>query len=176
MSSRHLGRVRAVDAESFGEPGSRTFRLVVLGEDGAPAATWMEKEQLQALSLALKQMLEQLHRPDTESAPLPETPPVGEHPEIEFKAGRLGMGYAEEDGTIVLFVYDIEEPDEEEAALIFHMTADQGASLTHRLDDIIAAGRPICFLCGASIDPGGHVCVRSNGHRAQEVPPSSDAD
>jgi hypothetical protein len=54
------------------------------------------------------------------------------------------------------------------------MTPDQGASLTHRLDDIIAAGRPVCFLCGASIDPGGHVCVRANGHRRQEIPPPDE--
>lgn len=174
MPSRHLGRVRAVDAESFGEPGHRTFRLIVLGEDGERAATWMEKEQFQALSLALKQMLQQLDRPDTDAAPLPEPFAVGDRPDIEFKAGRLGMGYAEEDNTIVLFVYDIEDPDEEDATLIFHMTPDQGASLTHRLDDIIAAGRPVCFLCGASIDPGGHVCVRANGHRRQAIPPPDE--
>jgi uncharacterized repeat protein (TIGR03847 family) len=29
---------------------------------------------------------------------------------------------------------------------------------------IVAAGRPICVLCGRPIDPEGHFCPKRNGH------------
>jgi hypothetical protein len=29
---------------------------------------------------------------------------------------------------------------------------------------IVAAGRPPCPLCGAPLDPQGHICPRRNGH------------
>jgi predicted amidophosphoribosyltransferase len=29
----------------------------------------------------------------------------------------------------------------------------------------VAAGRPICSMCGQPIDPEGHFCPRKNGHR-----------
>ena len=45
--------------EAIGEPGQRRFRLLAL-MDGETYIVWMEKQQLQALGLALEQMLEQL--------------------------------------------------------------------------------------------------------------------
>lgn len=136
----------------------------------------MEKEQFQALSLAMKQLLEQLGKGDTEGAPLPEAFASPERPDIEFKVGRLGMGFAEEDQSVVLYLYEIEQAEDEDAALALQMTLDQCASLAHRLDVIIAAGRPVCFLCGMSIDPGGHVCARANGHRKEGIPPGEDEE
>ena len=45
--------------EAIGEPGQRRFRfMAVVGGD--TFIIWMEKQQLQALGLALEQMLEQL--------------------------------------------------------------------------------------------------------------------
>ncbi len=51
---------RGIDAQTFGQPGQRTFRLRIVGSAGQSASLWMEKEQMQALSLALKQMMAQL--------------------------------------------------------------------------------------------------------------------
>jgi 5-methylcytosine-specific restriction endonuclease McrA len=30
---------------------------------------------------------------------------------------------------------------------------------------VVAAGRPTCQFCGQPIDPDGHICPRSNGHK-----------
>ena len=49
-----LGLATAVDAQAFGQPGQRTFRLRLLGEQAEAASLWLEKEQMQALSLALE--------------------------------------------------------------------------------------------------------------------------
>ena len=52
-----LGLARGIDAQSFGQPGQRTFRLRIVGAEAESASLWIEKEQMQALSIALKQML-----------------------------------------------------------------------------------------------------------------------
>ena len=51
--------VDAIDAESIGTPGKRTFRLRILRGDES-AALWMEKQQLAALGEAIPRLLEQL--------------------------------------------------------------------------------------------------------------------
>ncbi|MGH7620926.1 MAG: DUF3090 family protein [Gemmatimonadaceae bacterium] len=163
-----FGLATGVDAQAFGQPGQRTFRLRVLGEAAQAASLWMEKEQMQALSLALKQMLAQL---DFEDQPLAsgisEFPIVAEH---DFRIGRMGMGYNPSDSTVVLYTYEIGVEDEQEPTLRVRLSQAQAAGLNRQLDEIIAGGRPTCPLCGLAMDPGGHACVRSNGHSKQPIP------
>ena len=49
--------VDALDAESMGTPGKRTFRLRILRGDDS-AALWMDKQQLAALGEVLPLLLE----------------------------------------------------------------------------------------------------------------------
>lgn len=170
MAIHDLGLAREVDAEAIGEPGKRVFRLRIRGESGELASVWLEKEQLQALALALRQVLAQLNYQEEAAAPPHRIADFPERPDAELKAGRMGMGYSEPDRSLVIFVYEIGADEDAEPALIVRISQDQGASLTHVLEEIIAGGRPICFLCGSPIDPGGHVCPRGNGHFSQPVP------
>jgi uncharacterized repeat protein (TIGR03847 family) len=166
--THELGVARGIDAQSFGQPGERTFRLRILG-DAETASIWLEKEQLQALSLALKQMLAQLEY--EQEPPAADTGAFPSSADHDFRAGRLGMGFHPPDRTVVLYTYELGMPeDEEEPTLRVRLTQEQCASLTSNLDDIIAGGRPICPLCGAPIDSGGHACIRSNGHSKQAIP------
>jgi uncharacterized repeat protein (TIGR03847 family) len=163
-----LGLVTAVDAESFGEPGQRTFRLRVIGEDLQAASLWLEKQQLQALSLAITQVLAQL---DYEGPPAP--PDMSffpEEPEQDFKVGRMAISFDSADETLVLHFADILSDDEDEVTVRFRMTQAQSAYLRERLDQIIEAGRPVCRLCGTAIDADGHVCIRANGHLKIAIP------
>ena len=98
-----FGVARGIDAQAFGQPGQRTFRLRIVGADGQSASLWMEKEQMQALSLAIKQMLGQL-----EYNQEPPPPDVGEFPNVaehDFRVGRMGMGFNPSDRTVVLSGY-----------------------------------------------------------------------
>lgn len=168
-----FGLATGVDAQAFGQPGQRTFRLRVLGEAGQAASLWMEKEQMQALSLALKQMLAQLEFDAAAEAPaVEEFPVVADH---DFRVGRMGMGYSPGDGTVVLLTYEVGVEDEDEPSLRVRLTQVQSSALGDLLDEIIAGGRPICPLCGVAIEAAGHACVRSNGHSKQPIP-EDDAD
>jgi uncharacterized repeat protein (TIGR03847 family) len=160
---------RAIDAQAFGHPGQRTFRLRIVSEASETASIWLEKEQLQALSLAFKQMLAQL---EYEQEPPPAD--VGGFPasaDHDFRAGRLGMGFHPADRTIVLYTYELGiAEDVEDPTLRVRLTQEHASSLVANLDEIIASGRPICPLCGAPVDTGGHACIRSNGHSKQPIP------
>src|SRR5688572_24796109 len=48
-----------IQVEAIGEPGERRFRLLSI-VNGQTFAVWMEKQQVQALGMALEQMLERL--------------------------------------------------------------------------------------------------------------------
>ena len=163
-----FGVARGVDAQAFGQPGQRTFRLRLIGAEGESASLWMEKEQMQALSLAIKQMLGQLeYNAEPPAADVSEFPTVAES---DFRVGRMGMGFNPSDRTVVLYTYEVGVEDEDDPSLRVRLTQEQCASLGAQLDDIIVGGRPICPLCGLAMDPTGHACVRSNGHSVQPIP------
>jgi uncharacterized repeat protein (TIGR03847 family) len=163
-----LGVALGVDAESFGQPGERTFRLRVLGASREWASLWVEKEQMQALSLALSQMLAQLRQAEQPGAHLADFPDAAEH---DIHVGRMEIGFDSNDRTIVLNIYALgADDDEPNPDLRVRFRQEQCASLSVELKRIIAAGRPLCPLCGTPLTPGGHACIRANGHSTQPVP------
>lgn len=172
--STEFGLARGIDAQAFGQPGQRTFRLRIVGEDAQTASLWLEKEQMQALSLALKQMMSQLEY-DQEPPPAeaPDFPVVADH---DFRVGRMGMGFNSADRTVILFTYEVGVEDDETPTLRVRLTQEACASLGVLLDEVIAGGRPLCPLCGLAMEPSGHACVRSNGHSKQPIPEEDAGD
>jgi uncharacterized repeat protein (TIGR03847 family) len=164
-----FGLARFVDAETFGDPGQRTFRLRMAADSGETARLWMEKQQLIALSMAMGQALSQLRHVEATGG-VPQFP-FPESPDHEFKVGRMAVGLDASDRTIVFFAHDIADDDEEgEPLLRVRFSPDQCAGLRRQLDDIVSRGRPVCPLCSMAMDPDGHSCVRANGHSNQPLP------
>ncbi len=167
-----LGLARGGDAQAFGQPGQRTFRLRFLGSQSESVSLWVEKEHLRALALAIQQLLAQVKFADQPREVDPAQFP--EPPEREFRVGVMGIGFNPPDRTMVLQVSELGVGEEEEPTIRVELTLEHCASLARQIDEIIAGGRPVCPLCGLSIDPSGHSCIRSNGHSDQPVPDSSD--
>jgi uncharacterized repeat protein (TIGR03847 family) len=169
-----FGLARGIDSQVFGQPGQRTFRLRIVGAQSETASVWLEKEQMQALSLALKQMLGQL-----EYVAEPPLADVGEFPvaaDHDVRVGRMGMGFNAPDRTVILYLYEAGLEDDDDPTVRVALTQEQCASLLAQLDEVIASGRPICPLCGSPIDADGHMCVRSNGHSKQPIPDEDEGD
>jgi uncharacterized repeat protein (TIGR03847 family) len=171
--STEFGLARFVDAESFGEPGQRTFRLRMAASSGETARLWMEKQQLIALSMAMGQALSQLRY--VEAAPGSPQFAFPDSADHEFKVGRMAVGLDASDRTIVFFAHDIADEDEESEPLLrVRFSPDQCASLRRQLDQIVSEGRPLCPLCATPMEPEGHACIRSNGHTQQPIPEQDD--
>ena len=69
-----------------------------------------------------------------------------------------------EDGEEIDPDEDDDEDEDGPDLLRVRMTADAARSFVARATRIVGAGRPPCPLCGAPLDPQGHICPRRNGH------------
>ena len=168
-----LGLALHIEAETFGEPGDRTFRLRVAGASSETAGLWMEKQQFIALSLAFGQILSQIRHPDRVAGTAQYK--FADTLDHEFKVGRMAVGLDASDRTIALYTYDISDEEESDPTLRVKLSLDQCSTLRPQLEDIVSAGRPLCPLCQQPADPAGHGCIRSNGHSAEPVPPEDEA-
>lgn len=153
--------VERFHAEALGEPGQRRFRLIVVVA-GETCIIWMEKQQMQALGLAVDQILQQSNSGGTslDGGSVPGL--FDEDTSNQFRLGRVELGYVEDDGSIVINAYDMQ--DDEGAGFSMRFTRAQARELIGEAAALVAAGRPICPMCGQPIEQGGHVCPEQNGH------------
>ena len=174
----------SITPEALGEPGKRTFRLLV--EDAAGSAMlWMEKEQLFQLAMAITRLQAILPSSgDADSAPSPSTgegwgdgdsspfPSTGEgwgegdSPHFEFTVGKMVLGHEGTSDRFVIDAYDAGEEEAEDDAPTIRLWGVRGQLRTFAAEalKVCAAGRPICPLCSEPVDSTGHKCARVNGH------------
>jgi uncharacterized repeat protein (TIGR03847 family) len=181
--SMELGALEILGAASVGQPGQRRFCLYVQSRRGA-AVIWMEKEQLNRLSLTLDQALARLTEGQvlrTEAQAGGRPPPAGlsadflKAPEYDFRTSQMNLMYDERDEMFTFTVTPVEvvlevgteEPQmlvHEDDAISFLFTQKQAQELASEIVALISGGRPVCPLCQAPLDGGPHACVKQNGH------------
>ncbi len=180
--STELGLAELVGAEAIGQPGQRRFCLFVRSYRGS-AIMWMEKEQLNRLSIAIDRALAQLSEgqilrteAQTGSRPAPEgmPPDFPTSPEYDFREAQIGLAYNGQDDLFSLVVAPVDiimEPGQEPQALVreedsvsFLFTQKQAQSLSNAINVLVSSGRPVCPLCQTPLDGGPHACVKQNGH------------
>ncbi|HWV25161.1 MAG TPA: DUF3090 family protein [Thermomicrobiales bacterium] len=158
------GDAQLLRAEALGEPGHRRFRLVTVINDET-FILWMEKQQVQALGLAVAQLIDYA---SSSRADLPGGSvfaSVNEETRNQFRVGRIELAFDEAVEQIVIVVHDIEQDAEGDAAsLAIRIDRQQGLRLCAEAEELVARGRPICPMCGSPMDPEGHVCPQQNGH------------
>ncbi|MBV9231854.1 MAG: DUF3090 family protein [Chloroflexi bacterium] len=178
-----LGPVSVLGADAVGQPGQRRFRLFAQSARGS-AVMWMEKEQLNSLSIALDRALALLTEGQvlrTEALAgaksLPESMPVDfpRNPTYDFQVGQMRLNFDESDATFLLGVTPLEilmergeEPQvimREEDSVSFVFTQEEAQHLSNAITAVVSAGRPVCPLCHTPLDGGPHACVKQNGHR-----------
>jgi len=154
--------VQRFRAEALGEPGQRRFRIIVVVHDET-YIIWMEKQQMQALGLAIGQILEQVPSSGPEIGAGSVPGDIDETTSNQFRLGRVELGFDETGDRIVIHAFDIQET-ETDHGLNLQFSRAQARELIREASALAAAGRPMCPMCGQPIDPGGHVCPEQNGH------------
>jgi uncharacterized repeat protein (TIGR03847 family) len=166
-------------AEAIGQPGSRRFRLYVRGRRET-ASLWLEKQQLEELSLALDQLLAQatggeILRTEAMAEPVAPPPAPDDFPvraDVEFQVAGMQIGYDETHDLLLLRASPIEivERDGEvfaradsEPRFAALFSRAQAVRLSGQLFAIIAGGRPRCLFCGQPMEEP-HVCEKQNGY------------
>lgn len=158
------GDAQILRAEALGEPGQRRFRLVTV-IDGETYVLWMEKQQVQALGLALEQLVEHLP-PSPGFGGGDPTAIVDEDTRNQFRVGRIEIAFDESLEQIVLAAHDIDQDEESgRPSLTVRISREIGRALSEEAAELVAKGRPFCPMCGSPMDPGRpHVCPQQNGH------------
>ncbi|MEO7837260.1 MAG: DUF3090 family protein [Acidimicrobiales bacterium] len=147
---------------TVGEPGNRVF--VLQARHAHQLVTLkVEKGQVAALAAHLGQLLQDLPEPGA----LPEDLELETPVEPEWIVGSLGSSWDDDLDRLLLLVEeampDGQEQDAAEARI--GLTREQMAALATRGALLVSAGRPPCPLCGYPLEPRGHQCPRTNGHR-----------
>jgi uncharacterized repeat protein (TIGR03847 family) len=167
----NLKPVDRITADAIGEPGKRVFYLQA--RKGSQLVTVIcEKEHVAALTMAIDQLLLSLVDDDADAVVAPD-PVLESGMELEypveplFRIGQVNLGYDQSSDHLVVIVYELlEEGDPATPSVIrFWATPAQMRALSIHGQEVVAAGRPICAMCGEPIDPEGHFCPRRNGHR-----------
>lgn len=158
-------------ADYTGEPGDRTFFIQAKAD--ATYTFLAEKGQVDLLAERLREMLILLDADDaiTQATPARDPELTLEPPiEPEWRIGTIAIGYVEESDRVVVSLAPAQEdppddPDEIEFDARFFLDKEQVRAFVLHAAAVVAEGRPLCQLCGLPMDPAGHNCPASNGHR-----------
>jgi uncharacterized repeat protein (TIGR03847 family) len=166
-----LNPVDRITTGTVGEPGERVFYIQARRGSQVVTVT-CEKEHVAGLAMAIDQTLLSLADDDADAVPEPDAAIHGgmdlEFPlNIVFRAGRVNLGYDETSERMVVIIYELQDEDDESppSAARFWATPAQMRALSIRGQAVVAAGRPLCAMCGEPIGPEGHFCPRKNGNR-----------
>lgn len=163
-----LDPVARIVAASVGEPGARTFYLQARKGD-VVVSLLLEKQQVAMLSMHIDELLERVGSPEA-ADPDPDALALEEPITPVFRVGQIGLGYDEGRDMVLLqcdeyVSEDDDEPSDDPGRVRLWATRAQALALARRGEQEVASGRPICSMCGEAMEPGGHFCIRSNGHR-----------
>jgi uncharacterized repeat protein (TIGR03847 family) len=156
----------------IGEVGHRLF-LFYCRQGLTETTVKVEKQQIAVLAGYLGRIVKELGRPGH----LPEDLEFYGTEEFEWVVGTIGVSYDEELDRIVIVLEEIgsgEEDDGEDDGdelgegshvLRVALSREQAAAFAIHATQLVEAGRPPCPLCSLPLDPSGHDCPRTNGHR-----------
>lgn len=159
-------RVHRLDPDAVGIPGQRRFRLVVQNDQDT-AFLWLEKEQLQALGLAVDQLLtpvKAIWTREGEAISVASNRSFDGSASVELQVGRLGLGFDENTNEYILVAHDVESDADDPPSFQCRCPRAVISRLSESIASLTSAGRPRCPVCGSPLDDSTHFCPGSNGH------------
>jgi uncharacterized repeat protein (TIGR03847 family) len=148
-------------AGTVGPVGQRTFYLQAR-QSRTLVTLKCEKEQVRGLAEYLAGLLARLPGVGAER---PGDMALLEPIEAAWAVASLSVGYDQANDRIAVEAEElVEEEADEPATARFRIIRAQAVAFVERARDLMKTGRPSCPICGRPMDPGGHVCPRSNGH------------
>ena len=166
-----LKPVDRITADAVGVPGERVFYLQAR-KGNLLVTVICEKEHVAALALAVDHVLLSMAGNDADAVVEPD-PVIHRGMDLEyplepaFRAGQVNLGFDQASKELVVIAYEtMEEGDDTPPSVArFWATPAQMRAFSIHSQQVVAAGRPICAMCGQPMEPEGHFCPRKTGHR-----------
>ncbi len=155
-----LGRPDHFTVGTVGPVGQRLFLLQC--RQGPQLLTLkIEKQQVAALAEYLAGIVRDQQRPGH----LPDELALEEPAEPAWAVGTVGVTYDEGEDRVVIVIEELVPEEETGAIARLAVSREQAAAFAIAATKLVESGRPPCPLCGSPLDPSGHECPRTNGHR-----------
>ena len=149
---------------TVGQVGDRLFLLQC--RQGTTLLTLkIEKQQVAVVADYLARIV----RDQTRPGHLPDELELEEPTEPAWVVGTVGVSYDDADDRVILVIEELVPEDETGAIARLSISREQAAAFAIRATRLVESGRPPCPLCGSPLDPSGHECPRTNGHRPPAV-------
>lgn len=170
---------------TVGLPGERAFFIQVSSNQGLNTIA-VEKNQVEALTIRLRELLVDLRRGGLASLDELSLPPSSDTASLEFpieedfQAGVIGFTWEATTSRVIIELQAMTEVADQE---LFSADADLGGiedppdlvrvslrlfqvrGFCDRAEAVVAGGRQPCPFCGLPINVEGHLCPRANGYR-----------
>ena len=162
-SSYEFSDVDGFACGTVGPKGQRVFFLQVR-EGSVEASLKMEKQQVAALARFLHEMLGDIEQKRAAAAPerldaSAEEADFREPDGPDWIVGTIGAAYEETNRRIILWIEELTEEDEDEAASArIALRPGQVAGFVRQANALVAAGRPPCPYCGAPLNGDDGFC------------------
>jgi uncharacterized repeat protein (TIGR03847 family) len=159
---------------AVGEPGHRTFYLQAR-QDEQLLTLKLEKQQVAAIAQFLAEILADLPAPEV--VPAEGSDALVEPVLAEWPVGSLQLAYDGTTDRVVILAEEISPEDEDveedgggsgesdRGVARLGITRSAAATIVRVGADLVTSGRATCPLCGRPMDPEGHSCPRTNGHK-----------
>ena len=159
---------------TVGQPGHRLF-LIQVAQGSQLIAVAVEKQQAQLLGMRVGEVLDQLadlgHDVPPAMDPL-DMGPLDAPLTVAFRAAAIGLAWDHERRRLLLELIagDVDDETGDDSIVQVLLTPTMAREFSARAAVVVASGRPACPACGQPLDPGGHICPRSNGYRGPLFP------
>jgi uncharacterized repeat protein (TIGR03847 family) len=122
--------------------------------------------------------------PTQTPAELVDNEPLDQPVEEQFRAGVMRLGWDPRTAQIIIEAYPLASDDENDdenddedgedapaaepdaleprEMLLIRIPVGTARAFVERTRQVVRAGRPTCPICGAPVDPDGHVCAPSD--------------
>lgn len=160
MSEHDLEAPDEFTVGTVGPVGERVF-LMQCRQGSELLTLKVEKQQVAVLASYLARIVREVGRPGA----LPKDVVFRADEEPAWVVGTIGVSYDEASTRIVVVAEELAQEDEEGSVARISVTLEQAAAFAVVATGLVEAGRPPCPLCGLPLDPSGHDCPRTNGHR-----------
>lgn len=157
----------APDRITVGTVGPVGERLFLLQCRQGPVVLTLKIEKQQVATVA--DYLARIVRGEQRPGHLPEDLDLEEPFEPAWAVGTIGVSYDEADDRVILVIEELLPEEETGAIARLSLSREQAAAFAIRATGLVESGRPPCPLCGSPLDPSGHECPRTNGHRPPAV-------
>jgi len=157
----------APDRITVGTVGPVGERLFLLQCRQGPVVLTLKIEKQQVATVA--DYLARIVRGEQRPGHLPEDLDLEEPFEPAWAVGTIGVSYDEADDRVILVIEELLPEEETGAIARLSISREQAAAFAIRATSLVESGRPPCPLCGSPLDPSGHECPRTNGHRPPAV-------